>query len=168
MASLRLAAPGVTARGAHKESKGKEVREGYRVVRGMVVKVPPAPTSAPADPQPSAPIATTVRADPASPGAAAPAADTPGARQEPEGRPAAPAPGRRHLPLPVPLTGAVSELQFWMCWATSQGAPRYRHQTKEGAVGEARRLAKSFPGVRVLVLEVRAVGEECQGKEVSP
>jgi hypothetical protein len=42
--------------------------------------------------------------------------------------------------------------RFWMVYGLGQGCPRYHHDTKEGAVSEAKRLAAQSPGVDFVVL----------------
>lgn len=49
---------------------------------------------------------------------------------------------------------------FWLVWNPDGGPPTYRHDTQDGAIGEAERLARAHPGARFFVLqaiEMRAV-----------
>ena len=46
--------------------------------------------------------------------------------------------------------------QFWMCWVADNSAPRYRHETKPGAMVEAERLAR-LTEKHVFLLEATAV-----------
>lgn len=49
--------------------------------------------------------------------------------------------------------------RFWCVWCPTEGPPRRRHQTAEGARGEARRLAQVHSGREFRVYELRQFGE---------
>jgi hypothetical protein len=57
---------------------------------------------------------------------------------------------------------------FWTVWGIGQGTPRYRHETPEGARGEARRLASIHHDTAFQVLECRAVGAPERWREPVP
>jgi hypothetical protein len=70
----------------------------------------------------------------------------------PISRPTAPPPWhplRAQAPLPVP--------RFWFVWRVGEGAPKRRHETAEGARGEARRLANLHPGKPWLIYAAELV-----------
>jgi hypothetical protein len=46
---------------------------------------------------------------------------------------------------------------FWLVWNESGYPPRYRHDTEDGAVREAERLARTNPGQSFYVLEAVAI-----------
>lgn len=43
--------------------------------------------------------------------------------------------------------------QFFVVWNPAHGLPRYRHDTLDGAVNEAKRLASVHPGQQFHVLQ---------------
>lgn len=51
---------------------------------------------------------------------------------------------------------------FWMVYGAGQRAPEYRHDTRESAENEAKRLARFNPGIRFFVLETIAVAEKIE------
>ena len=44
---------------------------------------------------------------------------------------------------------------FWMVYGVGQRSPTYEHETQYSAEQEARRLARSVPGVQFVVLEAK-------------
>ena len=43
--------------------------------------------------------------------------------------------------------------QFWIVWQENGGTPTHKHETKESAIAEAKRLAKLSPDNNFFVLE---------------
>jgi hypothetical protein len=56
---------------------------------------------------------------------------------------------------PAWRTRQVSQLHFFFVWSPEGDRPRARHETREGAVGEARRLGELHPHAAFLVYEAR-------------
>jgi len=48
------------------------------------------------------------------------------------------------------------EAKFWMVYGEGAGRPTYRHETKQSAKDEAKRLASCHPGRRFYVLQARS------------
>jgi hypothetical protein len=62
--------------------------------------------------------------------------------------PKAEAPAREPLP---------TDAEFWFVWAPTELRPKKRHETREGAIGEARRLRELFPEKQFLVYHATQV-----------
>jgi hypothetical protein len=54
------------------------------------------------------------------------------------------------------VVGAAVKRAFWVVWCPQSGPPTYRHETEEGAMAEARRLAGQCPGREFIVLRALA------------
>lgn len=46
---------------------------------------------------------------------------------------------------------------FWVVWQPDSGNPRYRHETRDGAIKEAERLAANSQGIEFFVLQAVSV-----------
>jgi hypothetical protein len=106
--------------------------------------VPLEPATAPA-PRPSPSSAKPVQAATAATAAPAAAKACPAGNESPR----RPHPVRDQAPLPVP--------RFWFVWGVGEPAPKRRHETLEGARGEARRLTEKVPGATFLVFAAELV-----------
>jgi len=47
--------------------------------------------------------------------------------------------------------------EFWFVWSPTEQRPKKRHETLEGAIGEARRLRELFADKRFLIYKAEQV-----------
>lgn len=107
------------------------------------VKVRLAPPTKPAAPPAAAPV-TEPKTE------AAPAAKSPGRSRRGRRR----EPWAQHRPTSAPLNIG----RFYFVWCPIEGTPRFRHETREGAKGQAKHLAAKFPGREFFVFEATQQG----------
>lgn len=132
--------------------------EGYRYVRGMLVKVPAPAISSKAKPALAA--TTSATPSPAAPTTAAPAPELQAPAAAPTEAHAA-APERPKRREPAVHTRPVSDRLFFFVWSPQGDRPKVRHETKEGALGEADRLKTDHPGDDFFVYRAERVGRGC-------
>lgn len=58
---------------------------------------------------------------------------------------------------PYPGDDMQDEDAFWMVWNPGRDQPTHRHETRDAAMQEARRLARLNPGERFYVLAAESV-----------